>query len=298
MNADRSAMRNSSQRRGIELIARAAEADQLDITIFMPCRDEQGNVSRALNEVVETLKSYDYTYEIIVIDDASADGSVAEIEHFMKCHPTVRIILKRNQQPLGFSYNLSDAAILGRGRYFQFIGSAFQNRREAMRNIFDELGRTDIVITYLDPDYRPLHRRLLSRGYVWVVNLISGYNISHYHGTPSFRRVDVLRWHSYRTVGFFADMITRLLDEGATYVEVPTPCHVRERGKSRALRVRNVISLAVGFSDMLLRRFSKDRISPKRLPRNPVIKCDPEYAMGNEACRKPKLHRIPEKRDL
>jgi hypothetical protein len=139
-----------------------------------------------------------------------------------------------------------------------------------MRNIFDELGSADIVITYLDPDYRWLHRRLLSRFYVRLVNLISGYDISHYHGTPLFRRVDVLRWHSYRTVGFFADMITRLLDEGATYVEVPTPCHEREKGKSRALRVKNVISLAVGFSDMLLRRFSKDRIPPKRLPRREI----------------------------
>jgi glycosyltransferase involved in cell wall biosynthesis len=271
MNIDRLAARiHGSQRRGAELLARAEEVDELDITVFMPCRDEQGNVSRALNEVVETLKSYQYSYEIIVIDDASTDGSVSEIEHFMRTHPTVRIVFKRNQQPLGFSYNLSDAAVLGRGRYFQFIGSAFQNRSEAMRNVFDELGNADIVVTYLEPDYRWPHRRVLSRFYGRLVNLVSGYDIRHYHGTPLFRRVDVLRWHSYRTVGFFADMITRLLDEGATYVEVPTPCYEREKGKSRALRVKNVISLAVGFSDMLLRRFSKDRIPPKRLPRRKI----------------------------
>jgi glycosyltransferase involved in cell wall biosynthesis len=261
-------MQNASpQRRGAELLARSEEKDELDLTIFMPCRDEQGNVGRALNEVVQTLQPYAYTYEIIIVDDASSDGSIAEIEAFMKENPDVRIVLKRNPKPLGFSYNLSDAAVLGRGRYFQFIGSAFQNRREAMRNIFDELGNADIIITYMTPDYRPPYRRFLSRSYVRLVNLISGYNISHYHGTPCFRRVDVLRWHSYRTVGFFADMITRLLDEGVSYVEVPTPCHMREKGRSRALRLKNVISLGVGFSDMLLRRFSKDRIPPRRVPR-------------------------------
>lgn len=244
--------------------------DELDLTIFMPCRDEQGNVSRALNEVAEALKAYDYLYEIIVVDDASRDGSVAEIERFMKDNPDIRIIFKKNEWPRGVSYNLSEAAILGRGRYFQFISSAFQNRREAMRCAFDELGNADIIITYLDPDYRASHRRQLSRLYTWLVNLVSGYDISHYHGTPLFRRVDVIRWHSYRSVGFYADMITRMLDEGVSYIEVPTPCYEREKGKSRALRIRNVVSLLIGFSDMLLRRCSKERIPPKRLPRRGV----------------------------
>jgi glycosyltransferase involved in cell wall biosynthesis len=258
-------MNNAAERRGRELLARAFQVDELDLTIFMPCRDEQGNVARSLQEVVDTLTEYEFTYEIIVVDDASRDGSVAEIEAFMRDNPNVRITLKRNAEPMGVSYNLSDAAVLGRGRYFQFIGSAFQNRRDSMRPAFDELGNADIVMTYLDPDHREPHRRFLSRGYTWLVNFVSGYSIRHYHGTPLFRRVDVVRWHSYRTVGFYADMITRMLDEGVSYVEVPTSCYERKLGKSRALRPRNVVSLMIGFADMLLRRASRDRVPPRRL---------------------------------
>jgi glycosyltransferase involved in cell wall biosynthesis len=254
------------QRRGVELLARAEDIDEVDVTIFMPCRNEQGNVTRSLNEVVQAFTAYAYTYEIIVVDDASTDGSVAEIAGFMKDNPGVRIVLKKNARPLGVSYNLSDAAVLGRGRYFQFISSAFQNRRETIRATLQQLGNADIIITYLDPDYRPVLRRRLSRLYNWLVNHISGYNVSHYHGTPLFRRVDVIRWHSYRTVGFHSDMITRMLDEGVSYTEVPTAVHDREMGKSTALRTRNVISLLIGFADMLLRRFSKDRVPPRRLP--------------------------------
>ncbi len=258
---------NQSHRRGSELIERAQQVENLDLTVFMPCRDEQGNVGRALKEVVETLKDYNYRYEIIVVDDGSRDGSPTEIEQFMCDHSDVSIILKRNAYSLGVSYNLSDAAVLGRGRYFIFIGSAFQNRRETIKAVFDELGTADMVITSMDPDHRAPHRRFLSRSYTRLVNLFSGYDLPHYHGTPLFRRIDVVRWHSYRTVGFYADMITRMLDEGVSYVEVPTACHERERGKSRALRLRNVISLMAGFFDMLLRRFSKDRVPPRRVPR-------------------------------
>ncbi|MDP1615184.1 MAG: hypothetical protein Q8L68_05245, partial [Methylococcales bacterium] len=108
-------------------------------------------------------------------------------------------------------------------------------------------------------------RQCLSRAYTKLVNLISGYNISHYHGTPLHRRIDILRWHSYRSVGFYADITTRLLDEGNTYLEVPTSAYERVMGKSLALSWRNTISLAVGFSDMFLRRFSKDRIPSIRI---------------------------------
>jgi dolichol-phosphate mannosyltransferase len=254
------------ERRGLELLARAGEIDELDVTIFMPCRNEQGNVGRSLTEVMEAFKPYEYTYEIIVVDDASTDGSVAEVKQFMKDNPGARVVLKKNPRPLGVSYNLSDAALLGRGRYFQFISSAFQNRRVTIRQTLDQLGNADVIITYLHPDYRPALRRRLSRLYNWLVNHVSGYNISHYHGTPLFRRIDVIRWHSYRTVGFYSDMITRMLDEGVSYTEVPTAVHDREMGKSTALRTRNVISLLIGFSDMLLRRFSKDRIPPRQVP--------------------------------
>ena len=78
-------------------------------------------------------------------------------------------------------------------------------------------------------------------------------------------RVDVLRWHSYRYVGYKADLTTRLLDEGVSFKEVPVPCIPRTAGRSQAIRLRNVISLMVGLADMLLRRFSKERIPCIRL---------------------------------
>lgn len=259
--------KGSTERRGIELLTRAAEEDELDLTIFVPCRNEQGNVSRSLTEIVESLKPYSYSYDIIVIDDASLDASVAEVEEFARQNPDVPIILKKNVMPMGVSYNLSDAAILGRGRYFQFIGSAFQNRRDAICPVIDQLGNADMVLTYLDPDYRSTHRRFLSQMYKFMVNVVSGYDIRHYHGTPLFRRVDVVRWHSYRTVGFYSDMITRMLDEGLSYIQVPTTCYERTAGRSRALTLRHAISLLIGFTDMLLRRASKDRVAPRELPR-------------------------------
>ncbi len=94
---------------------------ELDLTIFVACRNEQGNVGRSLNELMASLNVYPYSYEIIVVDDASTDGSVAEIEEFKRSQPNVDVTLTRNTRARGVNHNLCDAAMMGRGRYFQFI---------------------------------------------------------------------------------------------------------------------------------------------------------------------------------
>jgi glycosyltransferase involved in cell wall biosynthesis len=236
-----------------------------DVTIFMPCFNEEASVALALAEIVDTMQDFDISYEIIVTDDHSTDGSIVAIERFIAAHPNVPIRLKRNPQRLGVSHNWADAAVLGRGRYFRMIGAHFQDRRESIAAAFRHFGTADVIATYIEPDLRSIHRVIYSRLYVWLVNFVSGYDLKGYHGTPVHRRVDVLRWHSYRYVGFYADLTTKLLDEGVSFKEVPVPCVPRAAGRSQAIRLRNAISLMVGLADMLLRRFSKERIPCVRL---------------------------------
>ena len=252
-----------------------------DVTIFMPCFNEEATVALALAEIVDTMRDFDISYEIIVTDDHSTDASVAAIERFMAAHPNVPIRLKRNPQRLGVSHNWSDAALLGRGRYFRMIGAHFQDRRESIAASFRHFGTADIIATYIEPDLRPMQRVIYSRLYVWLVNFISGYDLKGYHGTPVHRRVDVLRWHSYRYVGFYADLTTKLLDQGVSFKEVAVPCIPRAAGRSQAIRLRNVISLMVGLADMLLRRFSKERIPCVRLSSTETKALDEHPSLSN-----------------
>ena len=76
--------------------------------------------------------------------------------------------------------------------------------------------------------------RLISRTFTRLVDLISGYRLNYYNGCALYRRYHVMRWAPYNYgFGFQADLITRLLDEGASYVEVPVSgFHLtKERGR-------------------------------------------------------------------
>ena len=49
------------------------------ISFFVPCLNEEGNVGCAIDRLVEAMRETPHTYEILVVDDASTDASVAEV---------------------------------------------------------------------------------------------------------------------------------------------------------------------------------------------------------------------------
>ena len=64
-----------------------------------------------------------------------------------------------------------------------------------------------------------------------------------------------MRWHSRRSgFGFQADLVLRLLDEGASYVEVPIVGLERQAGASSALKLRNWLSVGRTLLSILRRR--------------------------------------------
>ena len=199
------------------------------------------------------------SYEIIVIDDHSSDNTSEIVESFMMQNPEVSIRLNRCSMRKGLSCNFTDAAFLGRGEYFCRFSGHFQDRRDAILPLVQELGKADIIIGFLERDGRGFFRRNLSRLFTFIVNVASGHRIRYYVGVVLFRRAMVLRWHSYRHQGYQADMITRMLDEGHSYIQVPITAHLRPAGKSRAITVKNLLSVSFLLADILGRRLLRGR---------------------------------------
>jgi hypothetical protein len=105
---------------------------------------------------------------------------------------------------------------------------------------------------------KALSRRILSKIYTAIVNFISGYRLHYYNGLPVFKRRDVMRWNpNSHGFGYQADLVTRLLDRGATYLEVPVIGHERQTGEAKAIRFHNFCSVAHSLLNILIRRVSK-----------------------------------------
>jgi glycosyltransferase involved in cell wall biosynthesis len=235
---------------------RKAEQDLLDITLFIACYNEQENILGTLNEVVAAMAELHLTWEIIIVDDASTDKSVDLVKGYMTDNPSLPVILAVRGKNRGLAQNFVDAAFFGNGKYFRLINGDNVESSRQIASILSHVGEADMLIpTHVQDKCRTLFRRLLSRLFTVAVNMISGYSIYYYNGCSVHLRHDVQRWHS-NCVGFDfqADLITRLLDLGKSYIEVQTVCSERAFGESKALTLRNMLSVFRFFVELAIRR--------------------------------------------
>lgn len=70
------------------------------ISFVLPSHNEEENIALIYNEIkknIETIKLFDFTYEVIFVDDGSTDNTAGEIRNLIKLTSNVRIVqLSRN----------------------------------------------------------------------------------------------------------------------------------------------------------------------------------------------------------
>lgn len=236
-------------------------SEELELTIVVPCYNEEQNVAATLDTVFAAVRELPpFTYEVLVIDDGSRDKTVAVVKEYQCNHGDLPIILKINKGNRGLTRTYVDGAFLGRGKYYRLVCGDNVEPKETLVKVFGKMGQADMVIPYHEsvPGKSPL-RRAVSKLYTSLVNSLSGYRIRYYNGLALHLRYNVMRWGPYSFgFGFQAELITRLLDEGATFIEVPvTASHHEKSGGQSALNWKNFLSVTHTLVDVLIRRVRK-----------------------------------------
>ena len=230
----------------------------LDLTIFVSCYNEEDFIADTLESVRQAMIDSPLSYEVIVIDDVSKDNSVARVKAYIAAHPELNIVLRQNAKNKGWAQNYFDAAFLGRGKYYRVLCGDNSEPASTIKTVFDNVGKADILVPYYaTSEGRSLNRQLLSKGYTWLVNFITGYRFHYYNGLAVHLRHNVMRWHpNTRGFGFQADLLCMLLDHGFTYLEIPVSATEKRKGKSNAITIKNLLSVAHTLIDIVIRRVS------------------------------------------
>lgn len=226
-----------------------------DITFVVPCLNEERHVRGALEHIREAVALVGCSAEIVVMDDGSKDQTSERVREFQRDHPEIPLRLFRRERTMGLARNYVDGAFVGRGKYYKQVGGDDAEPVEIIAAVISRLGEADMILPYLEPDNRDLFRRVLSRAFTKLINAVSGNHLRYYNGTAAHLRYNIMRWHS-DTYGFAfqAEVITRLLFEGATYLEVRVEPVEQEGRRSRALQFHNVLSVLHSILQITMRR--------------------------------------------
>ena len=216
----------------------------VSLSILMPALNEAANIESALRGVLGAVDRVGIDAEVLVLTcldrNGASDGTVDLVRRVTAADPRVQSVHTDGFQPLG--EKLQQGVALASKTFAMFVPGDDEIRPDAFEAILHHLGEADVLLCHpANPEVRPLHRRLLSRAYVALVNLLFGRNVKYYNGTNVYRTADLqslsLRAGSFATG---AEMVLRLLHAGRTTVEIPIRLQPR-RGQSKALRVDNAV---------------------------------------------------------
>lgn len=228
----------------------------LDITFFVPCYNEEGNIKATVETIEAAMHGSPFRYEILICDDASTDNSLSIIKRIMREQKSLPLVLVENSENRGLGYNYFRCSFLARGKHYMLINGDNVEPQQTIQAIVRHCGKEDMIIPHFGPsDRRSLFRRTTSRLFSFFVNVLSGNHIHYYNGPVLHRTENVRFWRAETAgYGYQAELICRLLHEGATYREVVVPNTDREWGFSKAFSLGNILSVSNSLFHIFLRR--------------------------------------------
>lgn len=210
------------------------------VSIIIPAFREEDNIEAAIDNVVAAASSQTPDYEIIVIDDGSPDktGEFARLK--AEVNPNIRVAVNATNQ--GFGYSFSRGVRMATKAYVTVFPGDNDMAGQSLKDLIASRGGADIVITYMRRnDKRSLLRRILSRTFVAVMNLIFCLRLKYYNGAFICKR-ELLQSIPIKSTGLaaLAECIIRLLKAGKTYKPIYFDHIGRKHDQSKALNLKSI----------------------------------------------------------
>jgi hypothetical protein len=171
---------------------------------------------------------------------------------------------------MGLGYNYLAWAARARGTYYMLVNGDNDISEATLRVILDRLGTADAVIPYVEnQEDRPFIRCVVSKCFVFMVNLLSGNRVRYYNGPVLHRRSNVVRFRLGATgFGYQAELLCRVLHHGCTSVQVPFRFAGSDEILSSAFKLRNLVSVAGSVVRIFLYRIARPSGSTLRETRH------------------------------
>lgn len=156
------------------------------ISVIVPTLNEEENAADLVRRVHVALSESGFTYEIIVIDDHSTDGTCARFEELGKTYP-VFVYLKQGKR--GKAYSILEGFEYARFETIAMIDADLQYPPEALPDMLTKLDNgADIVVASRIERETSFLRKVLSRGFALVFSkFLHGLDCDVQSGMKVFR---------------------------------------------------------------------------------------------------------------
>jgi len=206
------------------------EPGTLDLSAVVPIHDEIDSLDPLIAELRAVMEASRRSWEIVLVDDASHDGSGDRIRAEARRDPRVRAVLlpRRGGQSGALVAGLARA----RGRVIVTLDADLQNDPADLPNLLFALEHADVVSGIRIRRQDPARRRLSSRVANTVRRGVLGDSITDIGcSLKAYRREVLVGLPSFSGVHRFLPALCEF--RGARIVEVPVAHRARRYGVSK-----------------------------------------------------------------
>lgn len=165
-----------------------APVEYPQLSIVVPAFNEQGNLFRLYSELERVLSSLELSWEIIIVDDGSVDGTWKDIESVH--HNDHRVRGARLSRNFGHQNALIAGLSLAKGDAVISMDADLQHPPEVIPRLVDEWRKGNKIVKTVrqDPENLSAFKRWTSRLYYRLFSYLSGVEIQS--GMADFRLLD------------------------------------------------------------------------------------------------------------
>jgi polyisoprenyl-phosphate glycosyltransferase len=161
---------------------------QPTLSIVVPAHNEEGNLEKLFVELRDALSTVGSTWEIIIVDDGSTDGTWKKVEALHTSDPRVRgLRLSRN---FGHQSALMAGLSTANGDAIASMDADLQHPPAVLPQLLEQWRQGKLIVktVRLDSPSTPAFKRWTSRLFYRVFSYLSGVEIRE--GTSDFRLLD------------------------------------------------------------------------------------------------------------
>jgi glycosyltransferase involved in cell wall biosynthesis len=212
------------------------------LSIFFPAYNDDGTIASMVIRAVKTASDLTPDFEVIVVDDGSADGTAAIADELAHTYPQVRAVHHPTNRDYGAALQTGFRSAT-KDLIFYTDGDAQYDPTELALLWGRISADVDIVNGYKISRADPLHRIVIGRLYHHIVSVLFGLTLRDVDCDFRLMRRSIFdRINLEKTSGIICvEMIKKIQDAGFRIVEVPVHHYHRAYGKSQFFNYRRLL---------------------------------------------------------
>lgn len=209
-------------------------ARPVGLSVFFPAYNDGGTIASLVIRAVLTARTLTPDFEVIVVDDGSADSTAVVADELARLYPQVRVVHHPANRGYGGALQTGFAAAT-KELVFYTDGDAQYDPAEMAALWARMTDDADVVNGYKISRSDPLHRIIIGRIYHYIVKILFGLRVRDVDcDFRMLRRRIFDRVRLEKMSGVIClEMMKKIQDAGFRIVEVPVHHYHRAHGKSQ-----------------------------------------------------------------